>query len=67
MWAQCLERSEEGVRAHETGVTDGCEPPCGYWELNRGPLKDHYVFLTSEPSLQLLKQSVFISIAKIWK
>ena len=18
--------------------TDGCEPPCGYWELNLGPL-----------------------------
>ena len=27
----------EGTGAPVTGGTDGCEPPCGYWELN---LKD---------------------------
>jgi hypothetical protein len=21
-------------------VTDGCEPPCGCWELNPGPLEE---------------------------
>jgi hypothetical protein len=21
-------------------ITDGCEPPCGYWELNSGPLEE---------------------------
>ena len=35
-------------------VTDGCEPPYACWELNSGPLEKHRVFLTTEPSLQLL-------------
>jgi len=21
-------------------ITDGCEPPCGCWELNSGPLEE---------------------------
>jgi hypothetical protein len=33
-------------------TTDSCEPPCGCWELNSGPLEEQSVFLTSEPSLQ---------------
>ena len=33
-------------------ITDGCEPQCGCWELNSGPLEDQTMFLTSEPSLQ---------------
>ena len=36
-------------------ITDGCEPPCGYWELNSGPLEEQSVLLTAEPSLQPLK------------
>ena len=33
-------------------VTDDCEPPCGSWELNSGPLEGQLVLLTAEPSLQ---------------
>jgi hypothetical protein len=33
-------------------ITDGCEPPCGCWDLNSGPLEEQSVLLTSEPSLQ---------------
>ena len=33
-------------------ITDGCEPPCGRWELNSGPLEEQAVLLTIEPSLQ---------------
>jgi hypothetical protein len=33
-------------------VTDGCEPPCGCWDLNSGPLEEQSVLLTAEPSLQ---------------
>ena len=33
-----------------TGVADGCEPSCGFWELNLGPLGEQQV--TVEPSLQ---------------
>jgi hypothetical protein len=32
-------------------ITDGCEPPCGCWELNSGPLEEQSVLLTAEPSL----------------
>ena len=34
-------------------TTNGCEPPCGCWELNSGPLEEQTVLLTSEPSHQL--------------
>ena len=33
-------------------ITDGCEPPCGCWELNSGPLEGQSVLLTAEPSRQ---------------
>ncbi|EDL89906.1 rCG56979 [Rattus norvegicus] len=33
-------------------ITDGCEPPCGCWELNSGPLEEQSVLLTAEQSLQ---------------
>ena len=40
-------------------VSDPLEPDsllaaCGCLELNPGPLREHLVFLTTEPSLQLL-------------
>ena len=33
-------------------ITDGCELPCGCWELNSGPLEEQSVLSTAEPSLQ---------------
>ena len=33
-------------------ITDGCEPLCGCWELNSGPLGEQSVLLTDELSLQ---------------
>jgi len=33
-------------------ITDGCEPPRGFWDLNSGPLEEQSVLLTTEPSLQ---------------
>jgi hypothetical protein len=33
-------------------LVDGCEPPCGCWELNSDPLEEQSVLLTFEPSLQ---------------
>jgi hypothetical protein len=33
-------------------ITYGCEPPCGCWDLNSGPLEEQSVLLTTEPSLQ---------------
>jgi hypothetical protein len=34
-------------------ITDGCEPPCGCWDLNSWPPEEPSVFLTAEPSHQL--------------
>jgi hypothetical protein len=39
-------------------ITDGCEPPCGHWELNSGPLKEQSVLLTTESSLQPWEQTL---------
>jgi hypothetical protein len=35
-------------------ITDGCEPPCGSWELNSEPLEEQSVLSAAEPSLQPL-------------
>jgi hypothetical protein len=32
-------------------IPDRCEPPCGCWELNSGPLEEQSLFLGTEPSL----------------
>jgi hypothetical protein len=39
----------ERVRSPETGVTKGCERPCGCLELNLGPLGEQLVLLATEP------------------
>ena len=42
----CPQRPEEGIRLFEvTGVTDGCKPPHGIWELNPGLLEEQAVVL----------------------
>ena len=33
-------------------ITDGCEPPCCWWELNSRPLEEQAMLLNTEPSLQ---------------
>lgn len=53
MWACYLGRFQNGVRSPGTEVTTGiCEPPCGYLEVNLGPVLEQPVFLIAEPSLQ---------------
>ena len=44
---------EEGIL---DPIIDGCEPPCGCWKLNSGPLEEQSVPLTTEPSHQSLKR-----------
>jgi hypothetical protein len=51
--AWCLQRPKEGIR-FVTRVTNGCELPCGCWELNPGLQEEEPVLLTTEPSLQAL-------------
>lgn len=47
----CLQRSGEGVMGSGSRVTDSCELPCAFWELNLGPLQRQKVLLTTEQSL----------------
>jgi hypothetical protein len=50
----CLQCLPTGQKRASDPIADGCEPPCGCWELNSGPLEEQPVLLTSEPSLQPL-------------
>ena len=43
-------------------ISDGCEPPCGCWELNSGPLEEQAMLLIAEPSLQL-HMFTFLSVS----
>ena len=40
-------------------ITDGCEPPCGCWELNSRLLEEQPVLLTTEPCLQSISWCCF--------
>jgi hypothetical protein len=56
MWVHCCCLQTPQKRALDP-MTDGCEPPCGCWELNSGPrgrAVSQSVLLTAEPSLQPL-------------
>ena len=73
MCAWCLRRPEEGVGSPGTGAMDGCELPCGCWELNRGPLQEQQGLFTAEPPLQPLQvtlESFFMPSVKavfVWE
>lgn len=49
--ACACESQKGGVGSPGAGVTDGCEPPCRYWNVNLGPLKDQQLLLTTETSV----------------
>jgi hypothetical protein len=44
------------LQTHQKRASDlipgGCEPPCGCWDLNLGPLVEQSVLLPAEPSRQ---------------
>ena len=44
----------KGVRFPGPDVSDSCELPQGYWELNPGPLQEQLVLLTAELQPQCL-------------
>jgi hypothetical protein len=50
-----------GQKRASNPIAEGCEPPCGCWELNSGPLEEQSVLLTTEPSLQPKNYSKIIS------
>jgi hypothetical protein len=51
IWVHCSCLQMHQKRASDP-MTDGCEPLCGCWEWNSGPLEEQPVLLTTEPSLQ---------------
>ena len=57
----CLQRALDPI-------IDGCEPQCSCWELNSGPLEEHSVLLTPEPSLRPIqgnsyKDNIYLGLA----
>jgi hypothetical protein len=63
IWVHCSCLQTHQKRSSDL-ITDGCEPPCGCWELNSVPLEEHSVLLTAEPSLQPQKQK-FLNVVFI--
>lgn len=49
-YVQCRWRSEKGVRAPGTRVTDGCEKRSGCWESDSGLLGEQPVLFLTELS-----------------
>ena len=49
IWVHCSCLQTHQKRASDL-ITDGCEPPCGCWDLNSKPLEKQSVLLTAEPS-----------------
>ena len=49
-----------------TGVTDGSESQCRFWELNLGPLQEQKMLSTTEPP-QLLFGFVLFLIVCLWQ
>jgi hypothetical protein len=56
IWVLCF---HELQKKKLDSITDGCEPPCGWWKLNSRPLEEQSVLLTTEPSqaLQVLSMT----------
>jgi hypothetical protein len=65
MWIHCHCLQTHQKRALDP-IADGCEPPCGCWELNSGPLEEQSVLLTAEWSLQL-PPPPWLLIIVIWR
>ena len=64
MWVHCHCLQTHQKRASDS-IIDGCEPPCGCWELNSGPLEEQSVLFTAEPSLQPPSPYLFILVQYI--
>lgn len=54
--------SQKSFGSPGIGVTDYCEPPCGCWGLNPGPLQ---MLLITKPSLQTRHFDSSLSLATI--
>ena len=55
--------AREGVRSPRTGVTGGCELPCGCWELNSGPLEEEHVLLNNQATTLALGIALVLKLS----
>jgi hypothetical protein len=46
-------------------IMDGCEPPCGCWNLNSGRSEEQSVLLSAEPSHQPFCVSILYTEASL--
>ena len=53
MYMSALPLSSDTPEAGIRPITNGCEAPCGCWEMNAEPLEEQTVLLTAEPSLNI--------------
>jgi hypothetical protein len=56
IYKSCLQTHQK--RASDS-ITDGCEPPCGCWDLNSGSLEEQSMLLAAESSLQPIRSFFF--------
>jgi hypothetical protein len=61
-YTSCLQTHQK--RASDP-IRDGCEPPCGCWELNSGPLEEQSVLLPAEPSRQPGRGIFFSAVCSV--
>jgi hypothetical protein len=47
---------EEGIQVPGTGVINDCEPPCGSWGLNPGPLQERRLTESSSRYMYFFNQ-----------
>lgn len=47
-----VQKPEEGIGSPGAGVTEGCELPCRYGELNLDPMEEQPVLFTTESSIR---------------
>lgn len=58
-------RCQKNVRATETGIIDGWEPPCHCWEPNLRPLEELQVFfIINQPAS--LSSDLFVLFCLVW-
>jgi hypothetical protein len=65
MCSWCPWIREKSIRCLGTGITDGCELPCGCLELNLDALQEQPVLPTTEPSPQPNVLSISFPLVKM--
>lgn len=65
--ACCQQREEEDLESLGYGVTDSYKPPWGYQDLNRVPLQEEPVLLTTElKTLSSSLHSAALTFSKLY-